>query len=261
MREEPFTVEGTGIGNPDYAAPKPLGQFPIGPVYTLTDLAELAARLGSIDTFDRRGNVLFMEDFEGGYARWFDSAVPPGLGGAVEWSQDKAKIGSFSLKMTGPNVEDGYTWIMHYEPYPVLSSMGLEVSILPVERIKSMSFQLQLYDGTQVSMGSIRWIKDTSTLQYWGSDLAYHDMTPLYGLPYSNWLFQTLKLVVDFENGKYERFIIGERSYDMRDYDLYTVASGDYRRVAAAIFVESSAAGSALAYLDNVIITQNEPLV
>ncbi|GAH92629.1 unnamed protein product, partial [marine sediment metagenome] len=44
---EPYVVRTRGIGLPDYAQPKPVGSVPVGPIYTSTDVGELAARLGS----------------------------------------------------------------------------------------------------------------------------------------------------------------------------------------------------------------------
>jgi len=47
-------------------------------VYQMTDLGELAVRLGSIVTHDRRGDVIFLEDFEEGMGRWRFPRTPLG---------------------------------------------------------------------------------------------------------------------------------------------------------------------------------------
>ena len=58
-----------------HGAPDWFGTTPQGMVHRVADLAELAARLGSPDVFDRRGNVLFMDSFENGQNNWSHGAL------------------------------------------------------------------------------------------------------------------------------------------------------------------------------------------
>src|SRR4030042_6725681 len=92
------TLTPKGVGLPDYSQSKPLGAVPVSsnsPVYTLTDSAELARRLGSITTFDGRGYILWYDDFEGGAVgtRWTTS-------GTVTQSAAYCRNGTYSCKIT-----------------------------------------------------------------------------------------------------------------------------------------------------------------
>ena len=78
-------------GHPDYG-----GAAPLATVYTLQDLAELAARLGSIDVFDRRGNVLLLDDFESGIKKWLFGGTGSYSAG---WICDRAEHGGFCLSI------------------------------------------------------------------------------------------------------------------------------------------------------------------
>ena len=65
-----------GHGYPDYGT-----QGPVSTVHSIQDLGELAVRLGSIVTFDRRGNVLWLDGFDSGIGAW-------SKGGNVNYSVD-----------------------------------------------------------------------------------------------------------------------------------------------------------------------------
>ena len=47
-------------------------------VFPLTDMAELAARLRSIDVYDRAGDVIALDDFQSGIDQWEHSGSGSG---------------------------------------------------------------------------------------------------------------------------------------------------------------------------------------
>lgn len=252
-----FTVETRGIGHPDYAAPKPVGQVPVGPIYTVTDIGELAARLGSIVTFDRRGNVIWLDDFEGTENKWFLGGSGEGYNFVI--SAEAARNGCFSGKLN-PGILEGNTGhILHTCPYPVLSKLGLECSFTWHAHIKDISFRMNLYTGKDEYWANIKYDGDEEKLYYRGTDVLWHEFASDISLYIFIKHFHTAKLVADFTTGMFERFILNNREYDLSSYKLYTHTSDYYPSLHLTILSTNGSAGIHPLYIEDVIITQNEP--
>jgi len=268
-----YAVPSRGIGGPDYAAPKPIGQFPIGPVHTLTDIAELAARLKSANTFDRRGNVILLDDFED-TLKWRTS-FPGGAGGVIALSSEAARSGAFSCKMTCPDI--GYALIERYLGYPVLSNMGFEISFtIPAwpDDASLLVFGLVLDDGTDWMVAEVLW--DMSDPDHRNHTLSIGVPAPIiyeefdkdfynyYASPYlDSPCFHTAKLVVDFVNRRYLRFILDHVTYDLSRYNISIITGGAVSvgvHMSPSFRIENNVAGTnPFCYVDDAIITQNEP--
>lgn len=258
-----FPVQSRGIGGPDYAAPKPVGQVPVGPVHTLTDIAELAARLKSANTFDRRGNVILLDDFED-TLKW-EPDMGGGAGGSIALSAEAARSGAVSCKMTCPDHLGSYAQISRYSGYPVVSKIGSEISftIPPSPGFHNVLFELTLDDGTDWIVASVFWDMPDRTLLL---------VTPTGGIIFANGLdhylrsiycFHTLKLVADFVDKKYLRFILDHQTWDISEYDLQ-ITTGPLVSIGVHLhtcfFVDNNQAGTnPFCYADDSIITQNEP--
>lgn len=252
-----FTVETRGIGHPDYAAPKPVGQVPVGPIYTVTDIGELAARLGSIVTFDRRGNVIWLDDFEGTENKWVLGGSGEGYNFVI--SAEAARNGCFSGKLNPGILEGNYGFITHSCPYPVLSKLGLECSFTWDTDIKIISLRLHLYTGTDYYWAQIKYDEGEKKLYYRGVPFGWYEFaSDVRLLVYFNH-FHTAKLVADFATGRYERFILNNREYDLSSYKLATNTSTYYPNVYNTIHLTNGSDGINPIYIDDVIVTQNEP--
>ena len=88
----------TKSGLPDYgmyAALENMGR--------LVDYGELAARLGSIVTFNREGNIVFWDDFENTPLKWDEYFT--GAGYAINYTRETALSGGQCVKATTQNVQ------------------------------------------------------------------------------------------------------------------------------------------------------------
>ena len=263
-----YSVKAKGIGLPDYAAPAPVGQVPVGPVHTLTDVGELAARLKSGNTFDRRGNVLWLDDFEDAL-KW-EPDIGSGSGGSIALSAEAARSGAGSCKMTCPDTLGGYAQIRRYSGYPVVSKIGSEISFTlpPSPGFGQLLLELTLDDGTDWIVASVFW--DMSDPDHRNHTLLL--VTPTGGVVFADdlhsylqsiYCFHTLKLVADFVNKKYLRFILDHRTWDLSEYDLQ-IMTGPLVSIGVhlhtSFYVENNEAGTnPFCYADDSIITQNEP--
>lgn len=226
-------------------------------VYEITDLGELAARLGSPVTFNRRGDVVFIDSFEDGLRAWYLS--PAGTGSDIYLSTQCARSGMFSARLIGGSDGDHQAAVLHRCHYPVLSSFGIEASFLVPGEIESFGLEFYVYDGVEVSIAAVEWVAASKEVKYWDADGADATLASGLDLALESYLFHTLKMVVDFENDQYRRCLLDNRSWDMSDIPLYASAVGSAQLLLVWVYIRSREGENDDAYVDDIILTQNEP--
>jgi len=238
-------------GYPDYGT-----QGPISTVHSVQDMGELAARLKSIDTFDRRGNVIWLDDFESGIQKWRELGA--GFGADFVWTTARSRNGSYSGKLITGVAIGNSGHIEHYQPYPVLSKMGLEVSFAKGDNWDDFYIRFFLYDGAFLHEVQFHWESADNCLYYLPQAGAEIQLLPAVPLYVSDYMFNTFKVVADFVNNEYVRFIANERTFDLAGIPHRLTGMITIPFIACVITLYTNANASAIAYIDDVIITQNE---
>src|SRR3990167_1185649 len=136
---------------------------PVATVAPLADLGELAARLGSINTYDRRGNVAWLDDFEATLNKWGTGG--DGTGNAVAISTSRARHGAQSVKLTTGSTGAKESEIFHPEAYPVLGKYGIEYSFVLGSSALYQDVILVHYNGANSYIYQIRYDKGANQLQ------------------------------------------------------------------------------------------------
>lgn len=225
-------------------------------VYPLDDMGELAARLGSIDTFDRRGDVLFLCDFEDGAGAI--ELTTAGTGGEIIMSADTARSGGISVKATAGSDGDRYARMEKWQPFPHVSGVGLEYSIAHVADMESAKLELKIYTGTYIITFAIRINLVSGLVEYYNAAAGWTTLVENVYVPKSMHIFHTNKLVVDMATQKYIRFITDATSNDMAGISGHVGLSAERPNIRAIGTVFSEAGKNGVGYLDDLIITQNE---
>jgi len=239
-------------GHPDYGAGAPTST-----IYPILDIGELAARLGSIVTFDRRGNVIWLDDFEDTLKHWDHSSY--NAEGSIERSTEAARNGAYSCKMITPTTLNKDTWIFCNRPLPAASKIGLEFSYAMYTNINYLYAVLSFSDSAGQYEYQLRYDRYNTTMAYLNSGGTYTDLPGYvsHALLYHSW--NTIKLVVDYENQKYVRALLNSFSWDLSGI-APKFNSGSYT---PALYIEARIqnrdAAQRYIYLDDVIVTQNEP--
>jgi len=226
-------------------------------VYGLADLGELAARQKSIVTFDRRGDIIWLDDFESSLNKWEDRGVDLGHDAAI--SNAYARNGAFSCKLTCGRDGDFEGIIHTYKPPPVLSKVGLEVHwTRPGTSFISIYFRLEITHGAKSWDARIRFLSATATLQYWDG-AVFRDIEAGVGVRANHLLFSPLKFVIDLDGDVYSRLILHHRSWDLSSYAVPTGGGGALRDTRISILAVGATGVNTPLYIDDVILTQNEP--
>lgn len=226
-------------------------------VVGMSDMGELAVRLGSPVSYDRRGDVAFVDGFEHGISSWFTNVAAPG--GAVELSTLQPRSGAYLAKITTEPTDPDGTYFGREWPFPVVSAMGLEVSFRTGTSLSLIHFFLQIYTGTTYAFGAASYRGAAGTLTY--ADSTATPVTLKSGIvptPAST-LLHTVKVVVDFTTLQYRYILLDNETFDLSGVACYQTPSTDPPMVRITLQPEGDAVTNRLAYFDDVILTYNEP--
>lgn len=227
-------------------------------IHVVTDLGELAARLDSIDTFDRRGDIVWYDDFEDLYNKWIDLG---GLDtGSVIQADDRAKRGTHSIEITTGPLAGGGTGAYHEEGYPVLSNFGFEAHFHLLHNTVRAYIETQIFTGTRRFRAYLVYERDNLRWRYLDLNGVEQDLLLGVTYPFSINLFVPCKFVIDITNRTYLRGIFSNQEVDMSAFgvqDTPDLVTAPHIQIQIRAF--SPGTPDQICYFDNVIITQNEP--
>lgn len=238
-------------GYPDYGT-----QGPVSTVHSIQDMGELAARLGSIDTFDRRGNVIFMDDFESGLSQWL---LGEAGAGELNWNGQYSRNGGFSCQIKTDPTLGFEAWITKYIKFRLISLMGIEFSVSSGGNWQYLTLDLLFQLAAEYVVAAIRYNHSTGKIEYSTGIAAWANIPNIdFAASIIPQNFDTIKLVVDSVNRKFKRLILNSQEFDISTLDCYSVAAGGLPSLASTIILSTDGVGAAIAYIDDVIVTQNE---
>jgi len=226
-------------------------------VHGTVDVAELAARMGSPDVFNREGNVLLIETFEHGASAW--GFTLGGTNSSVIVSAARYRTSGYSLKL------DSGTGILHYAlasrnfPYPSLGKFGVELSFSFDSNVTLLDPELWVYDGDTVYLYGLRYDPANDLVQKRTGDASWETILEDVDLYPSTKLWNYLKFVCDLNTGYFLRLIVNEQEYDISDEQCYSTSSPTIARMGFRFTIRGSSDTAGIAYMDDLIITRGEP--
>lgn len=226
-------------------------------IFGVQDMGELAARLGSVVTFDRRGNIIWLDDFESGIEKWQHTSVAGGE--SLEWVATYARNGGFCAKLNTDNHADDDAYMSHNMPYPAATKSGIECSFKHDTYLRQIFIGLTIETGLTLLVAAVRWTQATNTWAYYNTAAGYTDLTPVKALRRETTLFHTAKLVVDFAIKEYIRLIVNDTLFDLSGLGMYEPGAAVTATLVPWIRIITNADDVTSLYVDDVIITQNEP--
>lgn len=226
-------------------------------VFGQIDSGELAARLGAISLQDRRGNVLSFDDCTEEPNKWIKYYV--GTGGGIFLSTDRPLFDGASYKIICPSDHDGDAYILKRFPTPVNGNIGIEYLICIYDEIDWIRMLWYHYSGSQFHEAKIKLdIKNSQILYYSYDDADY--------VWFTDWAFytggnayQSFKLVINSDTGKYVRFVMPNIEYDLSSYNIRKRGSDITPNAATSLYVYGNDGVNGVIYVGGFILTQNEP--
>lgn len=231
-------------------------KYKLSTLYVGMDFHELAARLGSVILWDRRGNVLWYDDFEGSSAKW--ASVTGGADSTVGLDTGYSWNGSQSMKLYTHATAGSFARMSKDFVSPTQYKVGAGF----YARLADANCYLQLsmtgYTGTVRYQGILRIYPDDKVIKYKNSLGSYVSVcTACFPTP-GDELWLPVKLVIDWENYKYSRVTVGNTIYDLATKSLYSAASANPPEVTIEIELYAEAAANQTAYIDGFYLCIDE---
>ncbi len=226
-------------------------RFPVG------DIGELAPRLGSPVTYDRRGEVLWYDIFERGVAGWTEETG--GNDGTVRVTADRPLIGGFAALLSTPSSAGVNIAMTRYLNPSKVGKWGIEVAFAPITIFDTFDIEMNWIDGTNIWYGSIRVDHDAEDVSYLTTLTTWTKIADLEMIPMATVMYNRIKLVCDFESENFERIMINQTEYDLTDIAMLkrTSALGPYSNLNLSLNGNINLVRQMK--VDSVIITSNEP--
>ncbi len=232
---------------------------------SITDVAELAARTGSINLIERKGSVIWYDDFCSGIGDWTKQGF--GNGASIDWSVYRSYLGNPTLKITPGTVDGQITYVTKRIPILAVSRVGIEFMY--------SQYYDNIHDPANVYLNLIWWVNGNNyrfgfldmcnertfrvRTQAGGTfgEVIKSDV-PIHwgGNDASVWNY--VKVIFDIPKLRYDRYIFNNLGGDLTDYEPYYMATGLDTRLELILYVGSHGRSDPV-YFANPIVTIDEP--
>ena len=239
-------------GQPDF------GLYTETPVASgISDPGEAAARLGSINVFDRRGWTVWMDDFEAPSLKW--TGAKAGVGELPILSSTTAFMGAQSVLLNVPAGAGATSYIRRGFPLIRLGKTGIEFWVQGFTKTTGyFRIDFDIWDGVNHTRARLHYDTNAGTISIDDDALGLTVVaTNIYMT--TVYYFLPIKLVIDMDNDKYTRLLVGSQELDISAYSVPIIIATTARHITVTAMVVGSAADNMWMYIDNSILTQNEP--
>ncbi len=221
----------------------------------VSQISRLAEAIGTVQTSDKRGNIVLTDSFETGMGCW-ELSVGSGVEGWVTRQNRKTGLQSFMFKQAPAEV-----LVDLHRAIPLIRSnrVGLEVSFAANQYRFSFEPVIILYDGQYATEAAIKVDVWNSVLQVYDYDLGDVTIADITNMTCDPEYWHTVKVVIDRSTGKYVRLVLDGVEYDVSQYgNKYPATEWTYSWVALYVrsFLQSTT--SYYVWLDDVIITEED---
>lgn len=225
--------------------------------FGLQDMAELAARLGSIVTFDRRGDVVFLDSFDSGLSGWsVKSVVSASDAYPVVYP---TRSPGLAITLVTPATIADFESIYRVFPLPVLGKIGIECSFTPVANLALVVLVLEYFDGVNMHNFQVGYDHTVGEVYVAATGPTF----PTIGSPGIQRAYGgsmcVFKAVVNILTLKYSRVLFNEHTYDGSAYAPPPTGTNTPASLIVDLQAWAATNANIAVTIDDFILTQNEP--
>jgi hypothetical protein len=223
----------------------------------LSDLGELAARQDARDVWDRRGQVIWFDRFEGGLAPW--NSTFGGTGGGYRIDTVNSEWGGYCLRLIAGSDGSTVAASTHYFSPAELNSWGFESGVAFPVTFGAMRYRMLMYDGTTEYQAAVDLDYPSLTLKVLDNTLGSVVVASVGNPVHLVSVYHQLKLVADFKTLKYVRLMYDNNEYDLSAFTIAQAANADTPNRYVGWRFTGVAASNKYALVGHAIISVGEP--
>lgn len=225
-------------------------------LHRVDDMAELAARMGSIVNYIRSGKVLFMEGFEEGVGSWLTYEV--GTNALIALTDERALTGGVALYLNGGTGNNPYSFITKKVPIVSEGKVGLAVAFSIISTGYHYEFRVHYGDGDKRYAFYIQYRFNEGKLYYSHVWEGYKEFASPGQLFHSEGNLHILKMVVNLVDKKFVRLHLDDVEYSMVGLTPVIEDTIYQPYLSVTIKVTGNEETANELYLDNVVLTFDE---
>jgi len=225
--------------------------------FSLQDFGELAARLDSISTYDRRGEVLWYDKFSYGMAAW--GLTASGSGSVIRIDTSNIYRWPHVCKILSGIVLNDLSAIVKYLSPVSTGRYGIEFVLDIESAVTDFEVYLNLWDKTYLYQARFRFLDSGDLMQLRNASGVYETVVSLRPWVSGWYIYNPIKFVIDMNLEKYVRLLIGSTAYNVSAITLNKQASTDPTNAFIQLSTRSASGTNAHVRIAHVILTANEP--
>jgi hypothetical protein len=217
---------------------------------------ETASRSGGLCTWDRRGRVVWYDNFESAVSKW-----DPAIDGTLTLTTAETYLGSQSMRMivnagVGTNLN-----LIHGFELPNTKLIGFEFAMQPPTDDAYVIIYAYIDNGVRACQFNTMWDNVTNIVYYRPSVGPYVQVLPLKNLETLHRTWHHFKLVVHSDAAEYERLIINSTEFDLSGFVPPNAGAAGAPYVRLYITLQNrGAVATPTMYVDNAVYTIDEPV-
>jgi hypothetical protein len=223
----------------------------------VADLGELAARMGSPVTYDRRGEVVYFEDMRHGLNDI--DFISAGFGATYAITADHGLTSGYTLAISTSALDGSFVSWSNYHNIVTSETVGIEECFMAYKKFKYHSLFGYTDTGVNMLAPAIRLNGVTKTLEYQNDTGAWTVIHTFGYYPYGSYHHHHLKLVYNIISKKYMRFMFDDLEIDMTGFGFLVGVTQGHPGIYANVGHTVSDAQVNALYHNHLVITLNEP--
>lgn len=224
---------------------------------SLQDLGELAARLGSPVFFDRRGELVYVEDFAYGLGGWITATS--GDGASVSLDGAKPYRHPYQAKLVAGTTLSKSATLGRTIGGWVTGRVGIEWIIAIEENAAYSHYLLNVFNGTTLSQTRLQYTDSTKTWSMRNAAGAYTAVLVSSIGVTGSCMYIPVKFVFDLDTGYYCRLMVGSNIVNLDTLAFQQSDDTDVAMLEIAVYLYGTGVVAPILRLAQLLITANEP--
>lgn len=224
--------------------------------YPMGDVGEMAVRLGSPVIYDRRGSVIWMDDFRSGIGAI--TVGSEGTGGFAKLTTDKCYHGGYDLLLSAGSTSVKTAYLYKYFSHISVERIGIEYGVAYIDAFDRIIVGIIRFDGVNAYTARLKIDYANTKLQYYDSAGLYQDIGSIQPFLSGEKAFNIFKLVVDFTAVEYIRLMYNNTIYKLPGIAFKTAANGSDPQIYTDFTLFGTGAAAQEVQISHIIVTAGE---